>query len=500
MTMLTSLARAHAVLRGRAQPTATVRHVHLSDRPLVFVPLTLAGEANAPLAAMLGDHRDHPHLLVVPQPRNRDQRFAFAGQVAAIVLSYIDSMRATEETVPVDRGRDTRRRFADAPQVLVPNPSGIGFIRLFGRATRFRRTDGTYAVDEGVPVLGRWLTFLTTRAEYPGSCLLLAMTDALAMHWASGQSAMEDLNLAALLGWINPPANLSGPEAATRAEDPLICPPAGPATDPVFDNEVLAPLIARHDRSREGTVGRERAVEALRTALSGQLEPTWQRMWQATDILRTLPPGERVIDRWTEDRDAFTAHVEYLRDGGPPQPRRDSAVAAAQRLGGLERALTRYAVQRAFDDPLIMAEHRMAGEAFAGTVIKAQSDRVDASGSRRTLRPHIAVATDDRVRLEPGVEVVSPTRPRQKGVVLQVTSAGDGKFEVTIELSGGMGRALTPAPGSVPEVGEHLCYTTLSDTYQPLGSFPPLEETPWTHGGPPAPYVPTDEDASEDWS
>ncbi|WP_131743299.1 amino acid permease, partial [Actinomadura roseirufa] len=32
-----------------------------------------------------------------------------------------------------------------------------------------------------------------------------------------------------------------GVAAAARAEDPVTCPPAGPATDPTFDNEVLAP-------------------------------------------------------------------------------------------------------------------------------------------------------------------------------------------------------------------------------------------------------------------
>jgi hypothetical protein len=63
-----------------------------------------------------------------------------------------------------------------------------------------------------------------------------------------------------------------------------------------------------------------------------------------------------------------------------------------------------------------------------------------------------------------------------------------------------MGRALTPAAGSVPAVGEGVCYTTLSDSYQPPGSFPLREQTPWTHGGPPPEYVPADEDANEVWS
>ena len=70
--------------------------------------------------------------------------------------------------------------------------------------------------------------------------------------------------------------------------------------------------------------------------------------------------------RWDSDRDAYSAFVQQLADGGPPQPRRDGAVAAAARLQRLENAATRYAVQRAFDDPLVMAEYRLTGNAFAG--------------------------------------------------------------------------------------------------------------------------------------
>lgn len=495
VSTLTSLARAQAVAAGMAVPIATVRHVHLGDRPLVLVPLMLAGEANAPLAAMVGVHRDHPELLIVPQPRNRDQRFAFAAELAALVVAYLDDLRGAVETVPIDRGRDTRTRFADAPQILVPNPAGIGFLRLFGRSTRFRRTDGDYAVAPAVPVLGRWLTFLTERTEHPGSCLMLALTDAMALHWATGQSPVEDQNLAALIGWIDPPAGRRGPDAAAAAEDPLVWPPAGPSTDPTFDNEVLAALITAHQRSAEGSPTRQRALAALRRALAGQIEPTWRLMWQAIDLLRSLPAGQRVDQRWAEDRDSFTAYVAYLDDAGLPQPRRDGAVAAAQRLNWLERVQASYHTQRAFDDPLVMAEYRLTGEAFAGTVVAAEADRVDTAGTRRTLRPHITVATDDPVRLEPGTLLTSPTRPGQKATIQSI----DGPL-VRLELSGGMGRSLTPAPGSVPEINEWICYAALSDSYQPIGAFPAREETPWTHGGPPIEYVPADEDAHEEWS
>jgi hypothetical protein len=501
MSTLTALARAIAAERGTAQPACTVRHVHISDRPLVFLPLALAGEANAPLAAITGHDLDAPRLLVVPEPRDRDQRFAFAAELAAIIVPYIESHLTQEETTGGGNGHDARTRYTDAPQLLVPNPAGVAFTRLLGRSTRFRQTEGPYPVAPAVPVLGRWFTFLADRAEHPASSLMLSMTETLALHWATGQSQVEDLNLGAMLGWIDPPPGLSGREAAARAEDPVRCPPAGPATDPTFDNEVLEALLLAIRTAKATGDGRamDRAKAALTAALNTQLTPAWALMWRAVQLLRALPPGNHVASRWNHDKDAFTWHAHHLGDGGPPQPRRDSAVSAARRLAGLERVQAEYAVQRAFDDPLVMAEHRMTGEAFVGRVTAAQPDRVDASGRRRVLRPRITVETGDIVLAEPGASLTPPARPAQRARVISVTGAGH-RTSIVLELSGGMGRALTPEPGSVPEVGETVCYATFGDRFQPLPEFPEPEDTPWTHGGPPAAYVPSDDDAREAWS
>ncbi|SIN35696.1 hypothetical protein [Micromonospora cremea] len=504
MTTLTTLARAEAVVEGRAQRTTLVRHMHVAERPLVFIPLTMAGEANAPLAAMVGDDPDAPTLLIVPQPRNRDQRFAFAAELAAVVLPYIDSFRGELEAVSVNRGKDIRIRYADAPQLLLPNPAGAGFTRLFGRSTRFRRTDGDYPVHPSVPLLGRWLTYFAERAEHPGSCSLVAMTQALTLHWATGQSPLEDAQLAALLAWIAPPDGLTGAQAAAAAEDPVTWPPAGPTTDPSFDNEVLAPAMTAYQRavSTDSLVDRRRAE--LEDLLRSQLEPTWRLMWQGVSLLRELPVGSRVAGRWAEDCDAFTNFTEYVDGGGFPQARRDGAVAAAKRLHRLERAQASYDVQRAYDDPMVMADYRLTGEAFVGEVTAADPTRVDSSGKKRVLRPWITVTTADPVLVTPGTKLFSPDRPgNQKATVVSTARKDDGSAEVVLELAGGMGSSLTPPPGSVPGVGEQLCYTTLTDTFFPAGAFPSREETPWTHGGPPAPYEdspPTAEDAREEWS
>ncbi|MET7399487.1 hypothetical protein ABZS66_38990 [Dactylosporangium sp. NPDC005572] len=491
MSILTALARAEAAESGRAQPLTTVRHTHVADRPFVLVPLTLAGEAAAPLAAMAGTDPAAPRLLVVPNPRDRTQRFEFVAQLARVILSYVDSCARS-----VDPGQTTRVRYADAPQVLVPNRGGVEFVRLLGRSTRFRRPFGPYPVHRTVPILGQWLTFLRERADHPGSAMLLAMTEVLGAHWATGQSGLEDANLAALLAWIDPPAGLDGPSAAALAEDPLRSPPAGPSTDPTFDNEILAPALATAARAGDDHA-RDRAVAALEAALADQLRPTWDLMWRAVGLLRRRPAGASVEARWGVDRDVFTMYHMSLAEGTAlPQPRRDSAVAAAGRLDRLEREQARYDAQRALDDPLVMAEFRLSGEAFTGTVVAASPNRVDTSGKKAALRPHITVQTDDPVRLEPGAQLVSPARLAQQAVVVSVSSV-----DVVLELSKGMGRSVkNPAPGSVPEVGERVTYGPVTDAYQPPGKFPSREDTPWTHGGPPPEVQPSDLDAQEDWS
>ena len=532
MTLLTALARIEAAAAGRALPIRTVRHAHLGRRPLVVIPLELAGEACAPLAVMLGDDPDKPRLLTVYEPRDRARRFEFAADLAEVILGHLngylpaDDLQADDAgTIDTGTGSHQDRTPApeplpDAPQLLVPNPNAARFLGLLGRSTRLRRTDGEYAVRPTVPLLGRWLTHYAERAEVPGSVLLLPMTTALAEHWATGQSDLEDANLAALVGWIDPPDGLTGQQAARLAEDPVRCPPAGPVTDPTFDNEVLEGRMAA---IRDATLAGDgpalaRAQAAMDAALRGQLAPTWELMWRAHALLTALPEADHAQRRWKDDRRSFTAQAAWLRAGGAPQPRRDSAVAAAKRLARLEREQQRLAVERAHDDPLVMAEYRLTGEAFAGTVVEADLTRLDTEGKKPKLRPWLVVATTDAVIVEPGTVLACPAYPSQTARVIHVTTAnqndndqndndtdndaypGPGGTRVTLELSGGMGRALAAPPGTTPALGDEVTYTTLRDDFQPAPQFPSREETPWTHGGPPLEYVPTDDDAQEPWS
>ncbi|MFT2016959.1 hypothetical protein ACMA1D_14085 [Streptomyces sp. 796.1] len=580
MALLTTLARMEAVRCGRALPAATVLHRHLADRPLVFVPLTTAGEAGAPLGALVGTDRDAPRLLVVPQPRDRDLRFTFLAELAEAMLPHFagaaDEVEWEErkETDPETGKRVTVQveLCADAPQLLVPSGPGIDFVRLLGRSMRFRRAAehepegvagsssaalrrppvglvaGTVREDGGteaqragagdaagtpatgdparagaddpaqasdaavagtaaqvaaparVPLLGRWLTHYGERARVPGSSLLLALTDLLGQHWATGQSRIEDQHLGALLAWIDPPEGLTGPEAALLAESArdargqLRRPPAGPATDPAFDNRLLAPTMARYDAARAGgdPAAIAEAEQAMRALVAGQLQPTWDALWHGIDLLRTLPVGARVGERWKRDRWSYTGHRDRVRAGEPPQPKWDDAVTAARKLAARETAQTQLDAQEALDDPLVMAARRLAGEAFAGAVTAVEMAYSQAKVPRP--RPLVTLTTDDRPLLDEGTKLYRALAGGKTqtaefvayGVAERDGAAGPAEaLTLVVRLTGGMGRGKVPEAGTVPETGDRVCWTLFEHAPRGGPELPEPEQTPWTHGGPP---------------
>ncbi|UNZ19193.1 hypothetical protein [Streptomyces sp. 891-h] len=494
MSLLSALARMEAAACGRARPVATVRHRHLAERPLVLVPLTTAGENGAPLGAMLGTDRSAPEIFTVPQPRDRDLRFAFLGRLAEAMLPHLESCQDEVELVErKETDPETGKRVtveaelcAEAPQVLVPTGPGVDFVRLLGRSMRFRRTaeedpGAEHPVPPRVPLLGRWLTHYGERARVPGSSLLLSMTGLLSRHWATGQSRLEDQHLGALLAWLAPPDGLDGAQAALRAElgrdadGQLLVPPAGPATDPAFDNDLLAPAIARYDK---GVPGAAREVHEL---VAAQLRPTWEAMWQGVELLRALPEAAHVPDRWRRDRQSYTHHRDRLRAGEPPQPRRDDAVTAARKLAMREQRQAELDAQEALDDPLVMAVRRLAGEAFLAEVLEVEM--AYSEGKRPSPRPLVTVHTQDTPLLSDGDKLHRqlPTGTQQRAELAEM--AGPGEY--VLRLVSGMGRAKEPAEGTVPRKGDLVSWTLFEHAPRGGPGLPEPEETPWTHGGPP---------------
>jgi hypothetical protein len=210
-------------------------------------------------------------------------------------------------------------------------------------------------------------------------------------------------------------------------------------------------------------------------------------VWRGLDLLRALPEGDHVADRWTRDRWSFTGHRDRVAAGEPPQPRRDDAVTAANKLATREREQARLDAQEALDDPLFMAGRRLAGEAFAGEVMDVVMTYSE--GKRPSPRPLVTLRTEDRPHLGERAKVYRSLNGKPQAAEFVghegPDGGGAGDSLVVLRIVDKMGRGKEPEAGSVPEKGDRVCFTLFEHEQRGGAKLPEPEETPWTHGGPP---------------
>ncbi|MFF7656470.1 hypothetical protein ACFZCY_42760 [Streptomyces sp. NPDC007983] len=482
MSLLTSLLRMRAADSGHAVRTSRLRHFHLSDRPLMLLPLRHPGPMARPLAVMLGTTPARPRLLVAPPSGST---IPVLTDLAAAVTDHIGTCQQHSQYLAATSTRPARHRYTDAPQILVPDPQTAAFLSDLGRDLRFRPLHQGIDAARSVRRLGQWLTYFTDRAEIPGSPALIPLTRFLVMHWVTGQSPLEDEDLATLLAWIDPPHHAaSGYEAALAAQDPAaLHRPAGPATGAAFDNERLEPLFDAYADS--GTADQPRILQELQPLLATYLQPAWDLMWQAYTLLQALPEAESTPRRWKQECGTFTEMSTYLSQGGPPQPTRDQAVGAALRLTLREQAGAAFRAERAIDDPFARAELRTAGEAVAATVTAVAPEHLTRGPTGRAQwRPRLTLSTTDPVYLDPGSYLACHTHRKARYRIREITPT-DSETLLELEITAGMNTVARPNHAVLPAPGDRLVFTTAPDRHR-MPELPSRDLTPWTHGGPPA--------------
>jgi hypothetical protein len=445
----------------RAVAKTTRRHVHLSPRPLVLVGYHLAGDPGAPLALMWGTSRDEePRCMVVPEPRNRGLRFEALDEFAAEFLTYLSEFE----------DRDESGDCLDAPQLVVPNAATADWLGgIVGRFTRNLRTDGDAPAPQAVPLAGKHLSFFADLM--PGSSLVLAATDVLTTHWQTGQLPSEDLNLAALLGWIDPPAGMDSPQAAREGE---ASPPAGPDSDPNWDANSLAELIQEWHTAADA-VSQSRVRRELEGEIRDQLSPAWTDCWRALDRLGFLPAAEHVAIRWQTDKSEWTNHCDRVAEGRAFFRNIPTPLQAATGLKILEDCTENLQREMAWDDPLVMAAAVASGEALAGRVVTAEPERRTRNANGRAVRRPL-------ITIEPALEFTRPagttlflsTNP---GVMLAVLSSDPSSNLIRAEVLKGANQSNTV--GLLPNSGDEV---VLSPYGKPeFYKRSKVEDIPWTH-------------------
>lgn len=476
MSLLASLLRLRADAAGNAIRTSHVRPFHLSDQPLMLLPLKRTGPAARPLAVMLGTDPLRPRLLTAPPSGSTATMLA---ALAEMVIIHIESHQLSREYLPATSTRPAHQRYTDAPQLLVPNPQAVKFLQNLGLDLRFRPLDDQTPAVRSLRRLGQWLTHFTDRTEIPGSAALIPLTGLLSMHWITGQSPQDDEDLATLLAWIDPPPGTAdGRDAARRAEDPATHRPAGPDTAAAFDNEKLAPLFDAFPRNPAP------ALKDLEQLLTGYLQPTWDRMWHAYTLLQAIPETPSARRRWATERSEFTDQSAYLEQGGRSRPAHDQAVAAAISLERREAAAAAFHADRALEDPFARAELRTTGEAVGGTVTAVDTQHtIHGTTGRALWRPRITLSTEDPVHLEPGRLLASHLHRTARYQVREVIPR-DSDTLVELEITAGMGLVDRPNHTVLPSAGAFLVLTAAPE-HSRKPPFPSRDQTPWTHGGPP---------------
>lgn len=447
MSSIDTLLQLQAAHTGHAQPRVGYRHRHITDNPFVIVTYRLSGEVVTPFAVMYGTHPDHPTLQVAAEPRNPLIRFRDLLNPFSIDLcNYLRGHN------PDDPEQDIH-----PPQIIVANNGTADWLTMLAR--NLRHLTPSELVHQDTIRAGGHLTWLTNRADIAGTNTLHTCTNLLRRHWHTGLSHLETEDVHVQHAWIYPPDKMTGQQAGNWMEEQRRLgntPAAGPSTDPLWDRDILDPLIDQFNQHRGDDDSETVVAEygtAIRQAAHGALHPTWRTIWNILRILHITFPLEAgtVHQRWQQDRDAWTRHIERF----PDSYSRRTPLAAAIEVQQRERGQAMLTATEALDDPLVMACYLADGTALQGTVI-------DTSNGQLVILP------DQPCTMPAGTELFWTDQPNRNGQVRIDHITLDGHI------------VLNPNPtGTTPGVGERVIYSPHTTEWIP--DPPPPAGTPWTH-------------------
>lgn len=474
MSLLDVLMAAEAAADGRAVRKTAYRHVHLEPDPLVIVAFNLSGEAAAPLGIMWGTSPKarKAHLAVAAEPRNRESRF---GAINAFAKDLGEFLAPCLELETIETKAGGYRQVAErTPQIVVPNRATRSFLGArLGRSLRYLGLGDTHEVPDETQWAGAHLSWLGEHAQLPGQSVFVSATEALARHFATGQSGLEDESLAALLAWID---GVDGDllPALEDAEQRAYGPVPNPKWEAKLEPFVKAYSVALRE---EDDAAAGKAFGHVEKRVREALAEAYEATHRGIDVLRSIAPAASVRNRWAADHRDWSSHAWRCSKGIPRFARRHDALRAAATLQRWTSAADALAVDEAFDDPLVMAHFDADGRCVTGTISDLDLDNkeVKPGNVKRTVVPLVELT------------LTAPTRLLKDEVVRWV---GDRKVEGYVRSVDG-DRYTIAVTGGMKSLGEAGFESLDSASFVGLdvwGGLDPLgpDEVPWTHREPPA--------------
>lgn len=435
-----AMLRLKALHERRAQVRVTHQQVRIAPDALILVPVKMAGEDVTIWAIGFGRRGRPMQFDFVADPRNRDREYGLFGRLGAVVADYY------LECQILDR----------PPQVWVVSPAAVKLLDLLADRLRYG-TDGPYAKPAAVITFGEHLTHLAQRWVIPGNHTLVAATNVLTTHFATGQQAADDQHLEAGLVWVDAPADEEEFWAALAVAETV---PMGVLANPETDNDDLADRVeawnvARRNGADDATL--DRLARPIGAVLHMVIEPIYGAIGRTIDAVEALglPELPTLADRWSDEAWAFRSFMSYLERPEHRFALRDRPLPAALGLLEREAATANCVAEGTIHDRGMRAEAKAAGTAFEARIAGHQSHiaaGVGPSGRRTSRQVHTlvleAAEPDARIRRGDSFHWLAAPNFSVRIDAFRITPARTLQIEATV-ISGHR------SPG-VPAVGRRL--------------------------------------------
>jgi hypothetical protein len=256
--------------------------------------------------------------------------------------------------------------------------------------------------------------------------------------------------------------------------------PMGIKTDPVFDRDVLAPLVQAYNEARRAGAPQV-ALTYRADTIQRELAPIALRIYGATQrairilLDANLPPLPDLAAMELREARAFAGFMTS-RDQGYHLPLRDRPKAAAFKLTAREDAVENVEAAVRSGDGVGRARARLAGEILLGEVVRTERVRL---GPRRFELRFELLSQQPILKIRQRDELCWIDDPRLRVTVTAVQRIGRSS-RISLVITGGQRVVGLPTPGSVLEFVVSLAnWGQLPLTYKQLRQR--LTVLPWTH-------------------